>query len=63
MMAVFANGALSHTLDYDDAYDPGHVHPSASTMPAALAAMEKSGNITGKEMITAIAVGNDMTCR
>ena len=27
LMAAFANGALCHPLDYDDAHDLAHVHP------------------------------------
>jgi 2-methylcitrate dehydratase PrpD len=62
-MAAFANGAMAHQLDYDDCYDIGVVHPGAATVPAAIAIAEKQGRVTGKEFITAIALGSDIICR
>jgi 2-methylcitrate dehydratase PrpD len=62
-MAAFANGALSHGLDYDDALDSGFIHPSISTVPAALAIAERVGKVSGKELIAAIALGNDLVVR
>lgn len=62
-MAAFANGAMAHQLDYDDCYDIGVVHPGAATVPAALAIAERQGSVTGKEFITAIALGSDVVCR
>ena len=35
--AALANGAMSHALDYEDAFDAAPVHPNASLMPAVLA--------------------------
>ncbi len=61
--AAFANGVLAHALDYDDIVDEAGVHPSLCTVPAALALAEKVGGVTGKEFITAIALGNDLICR
>ncbi len=62
-MAAFANGAMAHQLDYDDTYDVGPVHPGAATIPAGCAIAERQGNVTGKEFITAIALGCDVVCR
>jgi len=62
-MAAFANGAVAHQLDYDDTYDVGVVHPGAPTVLAALAVAEREGNIQGKDLITAIALGVDAVCR
>jgi len=61
--AAFANGVLAHALDYDDIVDEAGVHPSLCTIPATLALAEKVGGVTGKEFITAIALGNDLICR
>ena len=36
--AAFVNGVLAHSLDYDDTHLPSVLHPSASVVPAALAA-------------------------
>jgi len=59
-MAAFANGSMSHALDFDDYLLVGH--PSASVIPAALAVAEYH-NCTGKELITAITLGIDIFCR
>ncbi len=61
--AAFANGVLAHALDYDDIVDEAGVHPTLCTVPAALALAEKIGGVTGKEFITAVALGNDLICR
>lgn len=60
--AAFVNGVLAHSLDYDDTHLPSVLHPSASTIPAALAAAEANGS-TGKEAIAAIAVGIEISVR
>lgn len=62
-MAAFANGAMVHQLDYDDSYDLGNLHSGAATVTAALAIAERQGNITGKEFVTAVALGSDVVCR
>ena len=62
-MAAFANGAMAHQLDYDDTYDVRDVHPGAATVPAACAIAERRGGVTGKEFITAVALGADTVCR
>src|SRR5258706_120160 len=53
-MAAFLNGANSHMLDYDDM---GSGHASIATIPVALAIAEKVGKVSGREFLTAIAVG------
>jgi 2-methylcitrate dehydratase PrpD len=62
-MAALANGALAHALDYDDLVDETVVHPSITTVVPAIALAEKIGNISGKEIITTVAIGNDLVCR
>ncbi len=61
--AAFVNGSLTHPLDYDDVLHDPSIHPSGSTVPAALAIAEKLGGVTGKDFITAIALGNDLCIR
>lgn len=63
MMAAYANGATVHSLDFDDTHDPSTLHPTASCLPAALAVMERLGGKSGKDLITAVAVGNDVVSR
>lgn len=60
--AAFVNGVLAHSLDYDDTHLPSVLHPSASTVPAALAAAEANG-ATGEQAINAIAVGIEVAVR
>ncbi|MDO9433959.1 MmgE/PrpD family protein [Hydrogenophaga sp.] len=62
VMAGFANGAMAHCLDFDDHAPEGH-HPSSSIVPAALALAEKRGGISGRDLITAVAMGQDMFLR
>jgi len=62
-MAAYANGAMAHSLDYDDVYDDNGVHPSATCVPAVLAVAERIGGVTGKDLILAVALGNDMISR
>lgn len=60
--AAFVNGILAHSLDYDDTHLPSVLHPSASVVPAALAAAEHTG-ATGAEVVAAVAVGLEITIR
>jgi 2-methylcitrate dehydratase PrpD len=61
--AAFANGALAHALDYEDAFDAAPTHPNASLIPAALAVAEARGGVSGEELIGAVAIGCDLVCR
>lgn len=61
-LAAFVNGVLAHSLDYDDTHLPSVLHPSASVVPAALAAAERAG-ADGRELIRAIAVGLETAVR
>jgi len=57
--AALANSTMARALDFDNAVDKG-MHPSASAVPTALAMAEMCGGISGKEFITAVAVGQDL---
>lgn len=59
--AVFVNGSLGHMVDYDDVGAGGHV--SIVTIPVAFALAEQLGNVSGRDLITAIAVGTDIHTR
>ena len=61
-MAALANGVLSHAIDFDDSHD-ALVHPSGVIFPAALAAAEYMGDVTGEDFITALVIGTDLSCR
>ena len=60
--AAFANGALSQALEYDDTHNESIVHMSSPAVAAALALSEFTA-VTGRDLITAIALGNEISCR
>ena len=60
--AAFLNGVLAHSLDYDDTHLPSILHPSASVVPAAIAAAEEVG-ANGQALIAAIACGLEVCVR
>ncbi|MBN1848419.1 MAG: MmgE/PrpD family protein [Deltaproteobacteria bacterium] len=60
-MAAFANGSMSHALDFEDL--GAGIHPNASAIPAALAIAEAKGDVNGKDLVTALALGCDIVCR
>lgn len=60
--AALANGALSQALEYDDTHNESIVHMSGPSVSAALALADLAPR-TGRELITGIAVGNEISCR
>ena len=54
---------MSHAIDFEDSHDEASVHPNAAVIPAALAIAESIGSVSGKELITALALGSDVVCR
>jgi 2-methylcitrate dehydratase PrpD len=60
--AILLNAAYSHTLDFDNTYLRGIVHPGASVISAALVEGERLG-ATGTQLITAVAAGYELVCR
>ena len=61
-LAALINGVLAHSLDWDDTHLPSVVHPSASVVPAGLAAAEFAG-ATGPQLVTAVAAGLEVCVR
>lgn len=60
--AALLNGALGHSLDFDDTHAAGSLHPGAPVIPAALAAAEMVG-ANGADVLAAIVAGYEVTCR
>jgi 2-methylcitrate dehydratase PrpD len=60
--AALLNGALGHSLDFDDTHAAGSLHPGAPVIPAALAAGEMAG-ASGADVLSAIIAGYEVTCR
>ena len=60
--AALLNAAYAHTLDFDDTYAGGALHPGAPVISAALAQAESSG-VDGKTLLTGLAAGYEVICR
>ncbi len=61
-VAALVNGAIGHSMDFDPMNTPASLAPSPSTMPAAFAAAEMCG-ASGRDVLTAIVAGYDVTCK
>ncbi len=61
--AVLANGAAIHQFDFDDTHDRAVMHPSSASLMPALAVAEEIGGVSGKTIITAVALSNDLSSR
>lgn len=62
LTAAFVNGATAHALNYDPLGGSGG-HLGVSTLPAALAASERRGGVSGKELLAAMAAAGEVTAR
>ena len=60
--AAFANGALSQAMEFDDTHNESIVHMSGPSVAAAFALAEVVPT-TGRDLIAAIAIGNEISCR
>jgi len=60
--AALVNGTFAGALDYDGVYEKGSVHPDIVTLPAVFAVGERQG-ANGKDLLTALVLGNDIACR
>ena len=61
-IAALLNGALGHSLDFDDTHADSSLHPSAPVVPAAFAVGEMVG-ASGRDVLTAIIAGYEVCCR
>jgi 2-methylcitrate dehydratase PrpD len=61
-IAALLNGALGHSLDFDDTHADSSLHPSAPVVPAAFAVGEITG-ASGRDVLTAIVAGYEVCCR
>jgi len=63
--AALANGTLARAWDYDDIFklSPAAGHASVNVVPAALAVAERDASATGPELLTAVALAQDLFCR
>ncbi len=62
--AALLNASMGHALDFDDTLDTGgSIHPGVSVLGAVLALCDSLGGATGKELLLAVALGLDVSCR
>lgn len=61
--AARINATMAHALDYDDTYEKSFMHPAVVTIPAALAVADMLGHVSGEDLITAVCLGVDISCR
>jgi 2-methylcitrate dehydratase PrpD len=60
--AVLVNSAMARALDFCDAMTPG-MHVGSSSVPTALATAELAGGCSGKEFLTALVLGTEISAR
>ncbi len=61
--AAQVNGTMIHALDYDDGHQVALVHIGCVAVSACFAVAERMGKVSGKDLITAIALGGDFLAR
>ena len=61
-LAVLANGALAHSLDFDDTHAASITHASAVVVPVALA-LGEAGGLDGRAVMTAAVAGYEAITR
>jgi 2-methylcitrate dehydratase PrpD len=61
-LAAFANGIAAHCWDFDDTFPDSVVHPGSVVVPTALAVAEDL-DVSGVEMLTAVAGGYEIAAR
>jgi 2-methylcitrate dehydratase PrpD len=60
--AALVNGITSHTFDFDDTHLKTIIHPAGPVASALLALAEHKG-MSGREVIDALVLGIDVSCR
>jgi 2-methylcitrate dehydratase PrpD len=61
--AAQVNSAMAWCLDFDAVIDNGPVHHCVVNIPSCFAVSEYKGEVSGKDFITAIALGDDLIAR
>ncbi|HSW18358.1 MAG TPA: MmgE/PrpD family protein, partial [Ramlibacter sp.] len=61
--AAWVNGGMAHARDFDDTHDGAILHAGVTAVPAALAAGQLRGQLSGADLIAAVAAGLEVTCR
>src|SRR5947207_1775606 len=62
--AALLNASMGHALDFDDTLDTGgSIHPGVSVLGSVLAVCDSLGGISGRDVLLAVALGLDVSCR
>ena len=61
--AALANGTMAHAWDFDDTHDRAVLHAGVAVIPAALAAAERKGGVSGRDFLCAVVAGIELVCR
>jgi len=62
--AAQLNASMGHALDFDDPLDTGgSIHPGVSVLASVLAAADSLGGVSGRDVLLAVALGLDISCR
>jgi 2-methylcitrate dehydratase PrpD len=66
--AALLNASMGHALDFDDTLDTGgSIHPGVSVLGSVLAVCDSlgavTGNVRGRDVLLAVALGLDVSCR
>lgn len=59
--AAFLNAFQVHCQEFDCVSEAAVLHPMATLLPAALAFAERSGGVSGDDLLAAVAVGVDVS--
>jgi 2-methylcitrate dehydratase PrpD len=60
---AWVNSGMAHARDYDDTHDAAILHAGVSVVPAAIAAGQLAGTLSGADLIAAVAAGLEVICR
>jgi 2-methylcitrate dehydratase PrpD len=62
--AALLNASMGHALDFDDTLDTGgSIHPGVSVLAAVLAMADRMPTVHGRDVLLAVALGLDVSCR
>jgi 2-methylcitrate dehydratase PrpD len=62
--AALINASMGHALDFDDTLDTGgSIHPGVSVLASVLAVADRLGGASGRDVLLAVALGLDISCR
>src|SRR6266404_6216877 len=62
--AVLLNASMGHALDFDDTLDTGgSIHPGVSVLASVLATADRLEGVSGRDVLLAVALGLDVSCR